>query len=48
MMIFKNCFMVVNRRTVIFGKTSQKSAKHHVVIDSLAYFDIMRLGAEKK
>lgn len=48
MMIFKNCFMVVNRRTVIFCKTSQKSAKRHIIIDNLAYFGIMKLGAEKK
>lgn len=40
--------MVVNLRTVLFCKTSQKDAKLHIIIDSHAYFDIMRLGAEKK
>ena len=44
----KNCFTIVSRRTVLFCKTSQKSAKRHIIIDSLAYFGIMRLGAEMK
>lgn len=40
--------MVERHRTASFDKTSQKYAKLHIIIDSHAYFGIIRLGAEEK